>query len=57
MEKEKIERLCDLLEDISLSEWKRLKEYVDREFNSQANTIKFVKRDMFKKDLETEFIQ
>lgn len=57
MQKEKIELLADLLENISLSEWKKLKECVDREFNSQVNSFKFIKRDSFKKNLEIEVTQ
>jgi len=55
--KEKIEQIFNLFEDISLSEWKKLRDCIDREYNSQVNTLKFKKRDTFKKDLETEFIQ
>ncbi|WP_346893585.1 hypothetical protein [Clostridium sp. UBA871] len=57
MNKEKIEQIFNLFEDISLSEWKKLRDCIDREYNSQVNTLKFKKRDTFKKDLETEFIQ
>lgn len=57
MSKDDIEKILNWLEGISLSEWKRLKECIDREFNAQVNNSKFTKRESFKKDLEIEFIQ
>lgn len=57
MNKEKIEAILNALENVSLAEWKRIKTYIDREFESQSNKLTFRKRETFKKDLETEFIQ
>lgn len=57
MNQDKVDKLINLLEDISLAEWKKLKECVDREFNSQVNSSKFIKRDSFKKILEIDLTQ
>lgn len=54
MDKLQIEQLSDLLENISLNEWKTIKECVDREFSAQASYLRFKKRDSFRKNLTFE---
>ncbi|MBU3205184.1 hypothetical protein [Clostridium algidicarnis] len=57
MENIKLEAILNALENISLAEWKKIKTCIDREFESQSNKLTFRKREEFRTDVETEFIQ
>lgn len=52
-----IEKILELVEGISFYEWKKLRECIDREFNSQADKTRFIKRDSFIENIKFEFTQ
>ncbi|SDO75577.1 hypothetical protein [Clostridium gasigenes] len=55
--KEKIYKITNLIEGLSLYEWDKLKNCIDREFKSQANKTTFKNGDRFKEILNLDIIQ
>lgn len=52
---EKAQQIVSLLEGFSRSEWRALRDSVERAFDAQANSIKFAPGERLSRMLETEF--
>ena len=52
---EKAQQIVSLLEGFSRSEWRALRDSIERAFDAQANSIKFAPGERLSRMLETEF--
>lgn len=57
MEESKVNKLLEVIEGISLNEWTKAKEIIDREFSLQSRKVQFIKQDNFDKYLKSELIR
>ena len=52
---QKAQQIVSLLEGFSRSEWRALRDSIERAFDAQANSIKFAPGERLSRKLETEF--
>ena len=52
---QKAQQIVSLLEGFSRSEWRALRDSIERAFDAQANSIKFAPGERLSRMLETEF--